>query len=256
VACRFDEFSPDILPNRIIKTTALRLLTDPLLDKSLAHTLAASISKWQFVSTIEIETRMFSLVNIQRQNREYGFLMRVCELIHDALLPVGNSGNYRFREFIRDEVLMRKVFENFVRNFFKLHEPNFNISSESMRWESEEITPGARTFLPMLKTDVSLVSDSRRIVIEVKYVPGAIYTGQFKNETLRSSHLYQLVSYLSNIRARTNSDPEGILLYPAIDDHPTELRYKLLGHKVMVRTLNLKRPWQEIHDDLLRMVAA
>jgi 5-methylcytosine-specific restriction enzyme subunit McrC len=256
VACRFDEFSPNILPNQIVKTTALRLLTDPKLDKSLAHNLGVLLQKWEAVGQIELESRLFSLVNIQRQNREYGFLMRLCELIHDALLPVGGSGRYRFKEFIRDEVIMRRVFENFVRNFFKRHEANFRVSSENMNWVAEELSPGAKGVLPILRTDVSLTSGNRKIVIEVKYVPGALQSGHYNKKTLRSSHLYQLVSYLSNMRLCEPIAPEGILLYPAVDEGTAEYRYTILGHRVTVRNLNLNRPWKEIHDDMLKMVAA
>ncbi|MBI2892733.1 MAG: hypothetical protein HYY06_04225 [Deltaproteobacteria bacterium] len=46
----------------------------------------------------------------------------------------------------------------------------------------------------------------------------------------------------------------GVLLYAAAGQH-LDLRYRLAGHDVMVRTLDLDQPWTSIRASLLDLVA-
>ncbi len=107
-----------------------------------------------------------------------------------------------------------------------------------------------------METDTSLISPTRKIIIETKYVAGALITGRYNKQKLRSSHLYQLASYLKNVGEGSTVQPEGILLYPAVHETPTNLRYEVWGYRVSARTINLNRSWREIHADLLGLLAA
>jgi 5-methylcytosine-specific restriction enzyme subunit McrC len=49
-------------------------------------------------------------------------------------------------------------------------------------------------------------------------------------------------------------DAVGVLLYAAARQH-LDLRHRLGGHDVLVRTLELDRPWEMIRASLLGLVA-
>src|ERR1700761_6701311 len=109
--------------------------------------------------------------------------------------------------------------------------------------------------LPLMRTDVVLTSRARRIVIDTKYYEHIFqeYRGTPK---VRSTHLYQLLSYLTNLSASTTTDvphPEGMLLYPAVREE-FHKPYTLLGHRVVVQSVDLNQPWRAIHQALLRSV--
>ena len=59
----------------------------------------------------------------------------LCELIHSSLLPdKSQDGSRCFRDFARDEQIMAKIFEGFVRNFAIRHLPATKISAMHIDW--------------------------------------------------------------------------------------------------------------------------
>lgn len=74
-------------------------------------------------------------------------------------------------------------------------------------------------------------------------------------ETIRSGHLYQLVSYLQNLSARDGRDVEGLLLYPQVD-REWLLDYQLMGRKVRVATVDLNaKDSEQIGAALVRLTS-
>ena len=68
---------------------------------------------------------------------------------------------------------------------------------------------------PRCRTDVSLTSSARKLIIECKFTPEATKR-HYEADKLRSSHLYQIHAYLSNLpNSELNDTCEVILLYPS-----------------------------------------
>jgi 5-methylcytosine-specific restriction enzyme subunit McrC len=103
-----------------------------------------------------------------------------------------------------------------------------------------------------MRTDVVLRSDSAYVVVEAKYyaTPHQAHCGSKK---LISSHLYQLLTYLSNSQRSGTPKPIGVLLY-AGKGPGQSLNYELAGHTIAVRNLDLDRDWQDIHAGLIDLV--
>ena len=109
-------------------------------------------------------------------------------------------------------------------------------------------------WLPQMETDVTLRSAGRTIIVECKYTE-SLFQRRFFSDKLRSSHLYQLCAYLRNLEG--NADPDrsadGILLYPtagvALDQS-----FRLHGHRVRVKTLDLNQPWTEIESEMMSLL--
>lgn len=89
------------------------------------------------------------------------------------------------------------------------------------------------------------------MIIDTKFYRETL-SGYYESKSLHSEHLYQMISYLSNARAE-GEDVEGIILYPEVGE-PIRASYTILGMPVRMRTLDLARPWREIHNELQDLV--
>jgi len=93
----------------------------------------------------------------------------------------------------------------------------------------------------------------RSIILDCKFYKEAM-SGWHGGEKLHAGNLYQIYSYLRNAEHREGwEDSEGVLLYPAVRasfDH----RFEIEGHRVRVLSVDLDRPWTEIHERLLEVI--
>jgi 5-methylcytosine-specific restriction enzyme subunit McrC len=252
--CEFDELTSDVLHNQILKTTVDQLSKTEPLDPTLRTELRDIYQRLPEVHTIRIHRLTFRTVQLGRKNAFYAFLMNVCELVHDALLPEERTGGYRFRDILKDQLKMARVFQEFVYNFYRLEQDQFKVSSDRIAWDATSIDEASKAMLPSMLTDVSLRSSERTIVVDTKF-----YTETFQNfygsETVRSSHLYQLFSYLKNLENRGGHDAnaEGLLLYPTVSK-PAKWQAEIQGHNIRVVTLDLSLTWREIRRNLLLLL--
>jgi 5-methylcytosine-specific restriction enzyme subunit McrC len=248
--CEFDELTPDVVHNRILRATARRLMRAAGLDSALHDRLATLYRRLDGVSDIALSARVFRTVQLHRNNRYYRFLLAVCRMVHEHLLADETTGETHFREFVRDEQRMRRLFERFVRNFYKRHAGAFRVGSRRLRWAAT----GDTSLLPTMRTDVTLRDRARVIIVETKYTANQ-FREHFGTASVRSEHLYQLFAYLANTaRTTPRRRVECVLLYPRAGAAP-DLRCELHGHPVRVATLNLGQEWQGVEKDLLALLS-
>jgi 5-methylcytosine-specific restriction enzyme subunit McrC len=255
--CEFDEFTHDVLHNRILKSTIRRMLLVPDLDESLREELGQTFQRLHQIAEIALSDAAFRSVQLNRNNREYRLPMEVCRIIHNSQLIEDSPGEVRFMDFFRDERRMRVLFETFVRNFYRRETRGtaFRVCRNRLEWARTRGSAAAMQRLPFMRTDVRLRSRRRTILVETKFVP-RMYQTYFGRETLRSNHLYQLFAYLVNLgdHEAGRRSLEAILLYPTVSAS-CDLEYEMFGYRVRVFALDLNRRWQFVHDDLLRLLA-
>jgi 5-methylcytosine-specific restriction enzyme subunit McrC len=246
-----DELSHDVLHNRIIRSTIHTLAATPEIDSGLRHELRMLERQLSDVSLIALRAEHFARVQLHRNNAFYVFLIHVCELCFLALLADEKHGEYRFKDFVKDEVRMRKVFQDFVYNFYRIEQREFGVSSERLDWDTTYADHEAKALLPKMITDVCLDSPSRKIVIECKYSPEALQEN-WNKLSARSGHLYQLFAYLKHFEKKGGAHVhcEGLLLYPTAT-HTVDFVFDTQGHTVRVATLDLREQWTDIKDRLL-----
>ena len=138
---------------------------------------------------------------ISRNNREYIFLMRLCEFVFWSLMPDERGAAARFQQVLDDEVRMSAVFEDFLRNFFQLHRTEYRVRAESPEWYVSEATEEDLALLPRMVTDITLRHPDHTIIVDAKFYRKALVQGRY-GERVRSQHLYQLVTYLQHERMR------------------------------------------------------
>jgi 5-methylcytosine-specific restriction enzyme subunit McrC len=252
--CDFDELSYDVLHNRILKATMRRLIRTQGLAAECSEGLTQLCRLFSDIQDIELSSRLFGQVQLHRNNQFYDFLLKVCELIYRNLLISEKSGTSKFMDFVQDKRQMAILFEEFVRNFYKIERSHgYRVKREDIYWRwiaAEQIAAG---LLPKMQTDISLTSDTRKIIIDCKFTPEATQR-HYEAETLRSAHLYQINAYMGNLRRDKLTDTcQMMLLYPTVDS-PLSATFTHMGHMICIRTINLNQPWQGIHQDLLALV--
>ncbi|MER8491705.1 hypothetical protein NKH53_26165 [Mesorhizobium australicum] len=247
--CDFDELTHDVLHNQILKATLTNLARCPEVERESRHELRQLARLLSAVADIRLSASCFRRVIVTRNNREYLFLMKLCEFVFWSQMPDERGNSARFQQVLDDEVRMSAVFEDFLRNFYRLHRPEYQVRAESPSWDVVDATEDDLAFLPRMVTDITLRDHERTIVVDAKFYKRALAPGPY-GEKVRSQHLYQLVTYLQHNRVRqANRGLAGMLLYPEVG-RSLRLRYRLLGMPVLVATVDLGQEWRDIEAEL------
>lgn len=244
--CSFDEFSANIISNRILVSTIYRLTRTKGLDMQLKNELVSLQRMLSGIDQIEISNSLFKQVRLSRNNRFYGFVMNVCQIIYESTFPSEEHGNYKFSDFTRDDNKMNKLFEAFVRNFYKIEQHQYKVGVEIIEWQFENSEIESYQFLPRMKTDITLQNDDEKIIIDAKFYRETM-TVNYDKERIKSANLYQLFSYLLNQQdgSSKTQNAKGILLYPTIETD-YNLNFKYYNHNIQIRTINLNSNWRKI----------
>ena len=254
VACVVDSLSYDVTHNQIIKATLRTLLGCRDLDRHRRDRLLRLYRRFNEVNEVPLTSQIFDRVQLHRNNAWYGFLLQVCRLLYDNLLINEATGESRFRDFLRKEQQMRYLFEKFVLNFYRREQSTFQVKSEIIDWQQVEATPEDLKYLPRMRTDISLTSDTRKIVIDTKYYADCLQS-YYEHQSIHSENLYQLFAYLKNLQIIHEQPIEGVLLYPTVGTS-LSLRYKIQGHSIQIVTIDLNADWQKIRHQLLGLVTS
>jgi 5-methylcytosine-specific restriction enzyme subunit McrC len=251
--CEFDDFQFDIISNKIIKNTLEKLLKTENIDVSIAEDVFIVFHKLPNISDYQFRLSDFDKVRIHRNNYHYDFVLKICRIIQENLLINEKSGKYRFYDFLRDEKAMARLFEAFVRNFYK-NETKFQVESKQINWQFTKLSENTEQFLPKMKTDITIKASDWKLIIDTKYYKDA-FKLSYDKPKFDSGNLYQLFAYLINQEDGTayTKSCQGMLLYPSTKDYPdAEMWYQ--DHKIRISFINLNQDWQNISHDLLKIL--
>lgn len=253
--CTYDEFSQNILTNQILISTLFRLTKTKGLDKILKREIKRVLWMFNEIELIELNSKVFNQIKLNRNNMFYGFLLNVCELIYSNSLPSEQAGCWKFSNFLRDEKKMNKLFESFIRNFYKKEQSIFpTVKSEIINWQFQTDDLESLSFLPQMQTDITLENSHTKIIIDAKFYRQTMVS-RFDTEKINSPNLYQLFSYLLNQQTdqiKTHK-ATGILLYPTTEKE-YDLEYKFGLHPIHIKTINLNTNWKNIEDRLKNII--
>lgn len=255
IHCEFDELTIDTLPNQIIRSTLWHLAKVKGLDKDLRKQLLTLYQELEGIQSPPLKKQLFRTVQLHSNARFYRFILSICEIVANCLLIDQQSGSYLFRDCIRDEQQMARVYEDFLSNFYRIERPDLSVKKEKITWQAHADDPANLAYLPTMETDISIRKGRKTLIMDAKYYKETL-TSHFGAERVRSSNLYQLFAYLKNIEARDGVDQEleGMLLYPAVQQK-VRLDYQIHDHRVRICTVDLAADWKDIHDELLELVA-
>ena len=256
VHCEFDELNHNVLHNQILKTSLKQLIRVEDLDGQMKDRITGLHRRFQEVDEIELSNAVFGRVQVHRNNAFYDFLLKICELIFDNLLASETPGKSKFRDFLQDDhQQMGALFEDFVRNFYKLETSGFQVGREDILWQAEAMDGTSQACLPKMVTDISITGHGFKVVIDTKFYKKTMTT-HYDVEKIHSHHIYQIFAYLKNLERKggVNTNCTGVLLYPTVQREFC-LNYRMDGHKLMIKTINLNRNWQSIDRELKELLA-
>ncbi|EFV76575.1 hypothetical protein HMPREF1013_03120 [Bacillus sp. 2_A_57_CT2] len=248
--CEFEEMTHDIVHNQIIKSTLFSLLQNQQLDKQLKEEIQQLYPYFAEVTVIKLNLRIFQEIKLHRSNQHYRFVLDICRFLYESLLLNEDNGESQFADFERDPKAMARLFEEFVRNFYKKEMPEYRVYRENIYWDAE----GENTnYLPLMQTDISLENTNRKIIIDTKYYQHAL-TQNFGSQKIISGNLYQIFAYLSNCRKAEGKETIGMLLYPKTGKD-LDLSYNINAYPVKIMTVDLGRDWVFINNRLKDIIS-
>ena len=168
-------------------------------------------------------------------------------------MPGEGGTDSRFASILEDEERMSSLFEAFVRHFYRQERKEFSVAAEALQWDVLCANAAHRRYLPTMFTDVTLRSPGRTVVIDAKFYKQTLVSYQGGHPKVRPAHLYQLLAYITNMEGLGGADghAEGMLLYPSVDGEHLQLDFELERHRVRVWSVDLSRPWPDIHAQML-----
>ncbi|SNT28671.1 5-methylcytosine-specific restriction enzyme subunit McrC [Ekhidna lutea] len=253
--CEFDEFSSDVVTNQILVATMHSILRIETVDKELKKQIRGLILRFPEVSHIALSKNHFESVRLHRNNQFYGFLLDVCKIIFDSILPAENKGEYSFIDFTKDERKMNQLFEHFIFNFYRQHYSKSQVRRDHIKWQFTSTNDIDHKYIPQMKTDITIERNGQKTIIDAKYYKETL-SSFYDTEKVKSVNLYQIFSYLLNQRDGTegSSKTKGILLYPTIDKE-YNLVYQYDKHPIQIRTVDLNQHWTLIEERLMKILS-
>lgn len=249
LACNFDEFTPDTLHNRILRSTALALLRHGEVAAERRAALRRVLPHLSDVAEIDLRSVAWARLHTRRASASYRLLLGVAEMVAHGLLPDPQGKGRKLRTFLTDQA-MHALFERFVRAWYEYHRPDLAPGASHVPWA---LAAGeSSSLLPQMRSDVTLRGRERSLIIDTKFYDKTLqHQARFDRNSYRSAHLYQIHAYVKNAQAAWPGEVGGMLLYAATDEtHTPDEVLHIDGNRFELRTLDLRQPWDDITAQL------
>ena len=229
VEVRYDEFTADVLANRLVKAAAYRLARVRLRSTQARRNLGWLASMLEAVSLVEFPSNAVPAVTFDRLNEHYRDVVELSRVILRHSAFQAGRGAVRASGFLMD---MNVVFQDFItqalREALKLSEHAFR-SDRGVRGvtldKGRHIT---------LKPDLSWWEGNSCVFVgDAKY----------KNVTdarIPNADLYQMLAYATALNL-----PGGLLIYARDEAEPREYCIRHGGKRLEVASLDLSGTLEE-----------
>lgn len=241
IEVRYDDFTADVLANRLVKAAAARLGQLDIIAKSRAA-LAGIDTQLENVAHVEFPPDDVPEVRFDRLNEHYRDVVTLARLIlRHATIETGR-GEFRAVGFLMD---MNTVFEEFVRRALR-----------------EELSLSDHTF-PVGKRlpRSAFLDDNEKIKVEpdLSWWDGTtcLFAGDAKYKRVRgeripNADLYQLLAYATALDL-----PAGLLVYAEGEANAVVHRVRDAAKRLEIATLDLSGSIDALHvgiADLARRI--
>lgn len=221
LSCRFDEFTPDVAPNRVL-LAALQILerSGPFGPHIAAHARALAQTLAEVQPLAEVRAAMQVLAS-DRRFAAYGLAIELARLILEGTGAQATPGLHPLSSFI---VRLAPLFEAAVTRALAMVAGAHGLTCHAQRPLSLDAT-GQLTVIP----DLVIEHEGARLVIDAKYKLPA-------EGMPPADDFQQLVTYLACLDTR-----RGVLVLPALDAMPEEttLSLRTFGRPSEVRILKV-----------------
>ena len=243
VEVSFDEFTPDVIENRLLRTAAETLLAFPRIPSKSRSRLMRLRAVLENVTVIP-DRRSAQIPPITRLNKRYEPALVLAKLVLDGVSLRQDHGRAPATSFLFD---MNEVFESFV--YAALREALREYGGSVERQAAGELDTAPT---PALRFRADVVWRSRgavRAVIDSKYKPLSA------GGTMPNADAYQMLAYCVGFGLR-----RGFLVYARdTGTEPRLHRVKRHGYEIDVEALDVElEPEKLLHqvDALATRIAA
>lgn len=293
LACDFSVFDQMTYNNMFIHSVVTEFLTitdgegrPRLMDKEIRKWLMSVERSMSDIPRIALDRTCLSKAVYRGMDQDYRYALELCRnYIQDKYPDFDRSG--KGKTLFIDAKRFFKLYEDFIRNFYRKNRPELDAKSETLRWTHRYdekydyyfSTDGEedRT-LPIMMTDISLKKGDTALIIDAKCYSkpmssrmrsanrgteqefleeGSVVLDAddfYDTPRYRPSNLYQIHSYVTNYRTKfTNiKHVSGMLLY-AVGEGMPESFFKLKsdGNWYFVMKLDLRKDWDDVVQQLL-----
>ena len=234
VEVRYEEFTDDILANRLVKAAAARLGKMRLRSEQARQRLGRVASMLDNISLVEFPRRNVPEVRFSRLNEHYRDVVELSRLILRHSSFEASRGRVRATGFLMD---MNDVFQDFVTTALR---EALGVSDRTLRAEQVVYLDQARKV--QLKPDLSWWDgDVCTFVGDAKYK-------RMRDQRVPNADLYQILAYATALNL-----PGGMLLYAKGEADPVIHEIRHSGKKLQVAALDLSGSLEDILERVEQM---
>lgn len=253
ISCEFDELSSNNLLNQILKTALVYLIRNANVSTYRKNNLRTLLMFFDGINEIDLADIRWNDIHFQRNNSNYRLLINICYLLFSKQLPSDNLGDYHFQSL--SETNLNRLFEKFVLNYYIVHHPKLKPQSERIMWDLNQAYNNNVSFLPSMKSDISLTYKDKSFIIDTKFY-GHMTQRNFDKNTIHSGNLYQIYTYVKNKDTKCSGNISGLLLYAKTEESIVPDMDAVFGvNKISVKTLDLNKDFLDIKSQLDSLVS-
>ena len=227
---RYDEFTDDIMANRLVKAAAARLGRMRVRSLQSRAGLRWVSARLENVSLVEFPANAVSEVAFDRLNAHYREVVALSRLVlQHTSFEIGRGGN-RAPGFLMD---MNVVFQEFVTQALR---EAFHVSERTFR--ADDYIPHVtldEAGRVLLKPDLSWWDGQT-----CTFVGDAKYK-RIKDERVPNADLYQLLAYATALDL-----PGGLLIYAQGEAEPVVHQIRYAGKRLEIAALDLSGTIDEL----------
>ena len=259
--CEFQGYNANEPRNQIVRSTLARLVQtgqfgpDLPQANALRHRLRRLTRDLNGVDLTELTSDLIHRQQLMRNDRDYRLMLAICGLILQRHMPTDSAGSFGLPEIDRDALVLHKVYERFVANFYRMYLEGWTVTAQKrLEWHEKS---AVNKYLPSMVPDLVLEekSSGKLVILDTKFTAHSLVENQWGRAVFDSSHLYQLYAYVRSQEhiSAMHHNASGILLYPALQTRFSE-RIELQDHVMRIECIDLRAPWQEIESQLLDLI--
>jgi 5-methylcytosine-specific restriction enzyme subunit McrC len=220
----YDDFSPDILENRLLRT-AVDILGRLYLRHRDSHTALARLrQQLNGISSMVLDRRGVPEPHWTRLNERYRSAVALARLIISTAGLEARAGGEDASVFLID---MNAVFERFIRVALR----------EALRLDTRTFPAAAGNRSVYLDTEHGVALEP-----DLSWWTGGrcVFAGDCKYKrtegSIPNADVYQMLAYLTALRLT-----DGLLVYAAGEDVPRTLTIPLADKRLLVRTIDVSQ---------------
>ncbi|MFZ7946401.1 McrC family protein [Neobacillus sp. 19] len=249
VVCEKDQYSANILLNQVMKSTLKAICFNHFIKEETRKRSFTYMEYMPEADALPITSDIFSRIYFGRHDVRYKRMIHIARLLHELTLLSHKHGNWSLFNAELDETALNQIFEKFLFHFYRIEQQDYQVASETLRWKLD----GSPSFLPSMKTDVSLTHKNRqqKVIMDAKFYKN-VFQRNFGKASFHSHNMYQLFTYL--MHQPKDLCLRGILIYPfnGVEVDETFTWDERMTMEVL--TLNLNDSWKEIYRKLIRVL--